>query len=191
MRFCWEHPALSQVYCWFSQSAASPPWQISSQTPSSCSTRTVSAITIWVIPAVTSWALFYVETACLRSAGNWAESVSLYNGQQSNFRSWSVTAQRQTEVVAPILQVGENRAGFVSHPFGRSWLQVVVLVLHLSQRHRHKGALRLWLYWKDYCHGTWYLGLQRLGSVTYKALLHPPLSLTETEWNHISMDTSD
>ena len=79
-----------------------------------------SAITIWVIPAVTSWALFYVETACLRSAGNWAESVSLYNGQQSNFRSWSVTAQRQTEVVAPILQVGENRAGFVSHPFGRS-----------------------------------------------------------------------
>lgn len=76
----------------------------------------------------------------------------------------------QTKVVTHSLKVRTNRAGFVSPHFGKSWLQVIVLALHLSQRHSCKGALCLWMYWKGYCHGMWYLGLQRLGLVTYKAL---------------------
>lgn len=124
-----------------------------------------------------------------------------YKGKQSNFYSWPVPVQRQTNVVVAILKSGGGEDLFhmtLKDPD----LQVIVLTIDLSRRQRHKGVLCFCVSWRDYRQVTWYLGPQRLGSVTQMALpvlpfvflfviLHLPQSVTEPEWNHINMDTAD
>lgn len=92
-----------------------------------------------------------METVCLRSVGNWAETVSLYKGKQSNSYSLPVTVQRQTNRVVPILKAGGKGQDLFHITLKDPDLQVIVLMQHLSQRHRHKGVLCLWVYRRDYC----------------------------------------